>query len=174
MVSRLGKPLLKTDVSLAADILLPLASVAAGVISYTTHRRSLRPSTLLCLYLSVLLLLSIPRMRTICLLDSEYVKEKASIIASTALNTLFLLAEAIERHETPKGQTKQTQGPEEFSSLWNRAAFYWLSTTFLKGYTQILAVEDLPEIDSKLRSSRVREKLLFTWDKCKKRQHLQF
>lgn len=168
------EPSLKTGASLAADLLLTLSSVAAGVVSYTTHRRSLRPSTLLCLYLSALLLLSVPRVRTFYLFDDGFIKERALIIVSTVLGALLFLAELTERHGPLKSEVKETQAPEEVSSFWNRAAFFWLSATFLKGYSRILGTEDLPALDSTLRSSRVREELLLSWDKCKKQLYLQF
>ncbi|KAI6762485.1 hypothetical protein HG530_008465 [Fusarium avenaceum] len=97
----------------------------------------------------------------------------AIVIEHTSIALLFL-AELTERHGPLKSEVKETQAPEEYSSFWNRAAFFWLSATFLKGYSRVLGTEDLPALDSTLRSSRVRESLLLSWDKCKKQLYLQF
>ncbi|GJN80117.1 hypothetical protein PLIIFM63780_003641 [Purpureocillium lilacinum] len=65
---------------------------------------------------------------------------------------------------------KSVRSPEEYASFWSRTAFVWLLDTFRLGYAKVLSVDDLPALDTALRSSATHEQLDYTWRKADHRQ----
>jgi len=165
LVLRILDHTLKTDASVAADVLSLIATNAALILSLLGHKRSLRPGTLLSLYLSMVATLGIARTRTLWLMEvGGPVPAMMAVVLS--LTTLSLLLESIERipavvlHET-------TVAPEVRSGFWTRTCFLWLASTFRSGYSKILSIKHLPPLDTKLESHLLEHKLVKTWDKCK-------
>ncbi|KAL4985081.1 hypothetical protein BDW68DRAFT_189949 [Aspergillus falconensis] len=163
---QLRSPALRNRVSLPADVLELLAIATAAALSYIHHCRSIRPSTLLILFLSVRSLLGIARVRTLWLISGV---DKAAIPFTTGL-VMTLLCAVLE--STGKASSLVAAGesgkavpatPEPFSGLWKRASFAWLSETFRRGYVRVLSVDDLPELDPVLDSEAVGERLEYTW-----------
>ncbi|KAK9416311.1 putative ABC transporter [Seiridium unicorne] len=62
-------------------------------------------------------------------------------------------------------EEKRLGAPEEYSGFWTRTAFSWLVSTFRAGYSKIISLDDLPKLDTRLKSHLLREKLVRTWGK---------
>lgn len=71
----------------------------------------------------------------------------------------------MEKDDILIGSVKKPGTPEPFSGFWKQATFAWLATTFRRGYTQVLSVEDLPDLDPKLDSGIIGRELANTWAK---------
>ncbi|KAK9802300.1 putative ABC transporter [Seiridium cardinale] len=153
----------KTGASLTADALSILGTCAAIWLSYVDHQRSLRPSTLLGLYLSVLVILDIARVRTQWLIGHGK-GEPAVLTATISLTVIALLVESTDKKSSME-EEKRLGAPEEYSGFWTRTAFSWLVSTFRAGYSKIISLEDLPKLDTRLESHFLREKLVRTWGK---------
>lgn len=69
----------------------------------------------------------------------------------------------MEKDAILMGSVKKPGTPEPFSGFWKQATFAWLATTFRRGYTQVLSVEDLPDLDPKLDSGIIGRELAKTW-----------
>lgn len=149
---------------LVADVLSVVGTAAAAWLSFLDHQRSCRPSTLLSLYLSLLVILDIARVRTLWLMDQES-NVPAAMTAVFALTLTTLLAESIEKRSSVR-EEKRGGAPEEYSGFWIRTAYAWVVATFRIGYSKIISLDDLPKLDTGLRSELLREKLVMTWDKC--------
>ncbi|KAH6604280.1 hypothetical protein Trco_007726 [Trichoderma cornu-damae] len=159
LVYRAQHAALRTSLSLPADILSSVATVAAFFLSRASHGRSPRPSTVLDLYLSLLSLLDIARTRTLWLLAAD---SPIPILMTVNLSlTLFaLMLESIEESK------RLSQGsPEEFSGIWARTSFTWLIPLLKMGYAKVLSQDDLPNLDSRLQSRVLRRQLVTTWSK---------
>jgi ATP-binding cassette, subfamily C (CFTR/MRP), member 1 len=160
---------LQTSASIAADVLSFVGTAAAAILSFLDHRRSLRPSTLLSLYLSVVILLGIARVRTLWLIAPG----NPAPGVFTAVFALFIVALGLESMEDNKTSTGRPGGekspgaPEEYSGFWNRTIYAWLASTLRLGYKQVISVEDLPSLDTGLQSEGLGDKLESTWAKCK-------
>lgn len=154
---------LRTRLSLPADILSSTATVAAFFLSRASHGRSLRPSTVLDLYLSLSSLLNIARTRTLWLLAAG---SPVPILMTVNLSlTLFaLLLESIEERKRLSNGS-----PEEFSGIWARISFSWLLPLLKTGYDKVLSQDDLPNLDTRLQSRVLRRQLITTWSKCENR-----
>ncbi|KAK5989200.1 ABC multidrug transporter B [Cladobotryum mycophilum] len=159
LLRRVHNHALKTHVSLAADVLASIATAAATALSMVTHKRSLRPSTLLGLYLPFSLILGISRTRTLWLLDKGS-REAALMTVALGLTLLAFILESIEER---KGLN--LGAPEEFSGIWTRTAFTWLVPTLRRGYARIISLDDLPSLDRKLESRVLHRQIVFAWSK---------
>ncbi|KAK6074134.1 ABC transporter [Seiridium cupressi] len=69
-------------------------------------------------------------------------------------------------------EEKRLGAPEEYSGFWTRTAFSWLVSTFRAGYSKIISLDDLPKLDTRLKSHLLREKLVRTWGKYDHRARL--
>lgn len=168
LVLRTQKDVVETSASLPADALGIAGVAGVAWLSYMDHQRSLRPSTLLGLYLSVLAIVAIARVRTLWLIENA-IGEAATMTVILALTLLALLLESIEKKSSIV--EKRPHSPEEYSGFWTRTAFVWLTATFRAGYSKILVQDDLPILDTRLRSNVLRENLVSTWEKCKYTQN---
>lgn len=166
LVLRSQKTEVQTSASLAADVLPIVGTAGAAWLSYIDHQRSLRPSTLLTLYLSALVILDIPRVRTLWLMGGAN-GEAAAMAVTLILTAVALLLESTEKRSSVAEGEKRFRAPEEYSGFWTRTVFAWLVATFRAGYSKVLVQDDLPILDTRLQSSVLREKLVRTCAKCK-------
>lgn len=165
LVFRATSPVYRTNASVAADVLTLVATTTVMLVSLLDHLRSTRPSTLISLYLSTLLILGIARTRTLWLLDfSDPIPRVMTVVQ--VITGVVLLLESIEKRALTTHEEKPS-APEESSGFWTRTCFTWLTATFWSGYTKIIMVEDLPALDIKLESRVLGKKLISTWDNCK-------
>lgn len=162
---RLQDAAFQTRASLTADVLSIVGTAGAAWLSYLDHQRSLRPSTLLGLYLSVVVVLNIARVRTLWLIGSGN-REPAVMTVTLALTVVALFVESAEK-KTSLSPDKRSGAPEQYSSFWTRTSFAWLVATFRAGYSKIIMLHDLPTLDTQLEAHVLREKLVATWARCK-------
>lgn len=169
IVLRIQDSLLRTNSSTAADILCLLATSTALTLSFLSHKRSPRPSTLLSLYLSASVILGVVRTRTLWLLAPDHLMP-ALITVILSLTVVALLLESIEnpalRSATKDNSEYRSFTSEQRSGFWARTCFTWLATTFWLGHKKIISVEDLPALDTKLRSQTLGRELALGWEHC--------
>ncbi|KAL3299574.1 ABC transporter [Colletotrichum asianum] len=159
-------PNFQTSASVAADVLILIAILSIVPISLLTHQRSPRPSTLLSIYLSASTILGIARVRTIWLLDQRG-PIPALATAALVLTTAFLILESIEskkRHSEPEISYSKLPTPEQTSGFWARTCFWWLAHTFSLGYSRVLSLVDLPNLDIVLESRHLHRDLSIAWN----------
>ncbi|OLN87448.1 Canalicular multispecific organic anion transporter 2-like protein 2 [Colletotrichum chlorophyti] len=157
----------QTLASLAADILAVVATIFVFVVSTLNHQRSPRPSTLLSLYLSCSVILTIARVRTAWLLgQGTYVPaiftfELTSLVAATVLESI----QSKRRLLTADIPTGRNITSEQSSGFWARTCFLWLTQTFYLGYSRVISLSDLPRLDPSLESRALHKDLNTAWDK---------
>lgn len=144
-----------------------VAVAGALVLSFLHHRRSIRPSTILVLFFSALTLLSIARVRTLWLVPGAG-DGAISLTFGLVLSIILLVAESMGKSSALVATTAKPATPEPFSGFWTRATFAWLAGTFRSGYTTILSVDDLPDLDPKLNNNVVAGKLREAWSQTGK------
>ena len=165
---------LRNDASIAADILFLAAFAGAIMLSYLDHIRSIRPSTVLAIFLSTMTLLSVARVRTIWLVwSTNSIPMVIPVLLSfiLILTLVSLLLESLEKRKNID-QTDPDATPEQFSGFWKRTSFAWLASTFRQGYRRILTVHELPALDPKLDTDVLLQQLESKWSKYdKKKKH---
>ncbi|KAK6438978.1 hypothetical protein LTR95_004823 [Oleoguttula sp. CCFEE 5521] len=151
----------QTRASVAADVLTLFASIAAGVLSVLQHQRSLRPSNLLAVYLTIASTLGIARVRTLWMITPAS-QTAVSYITAFTFSVLALILEST-KNASARGIRDRNEATESYSGLWNRTVFLWLTHTFFTGYSKVLSVPDLPLLDVKLRTPRLSGELMKKW-----------
>ena len=164
LILRSQRTAAQTSASLAADTLTVSGILGAAWLTYFVHQRSLRPSTLLILYLSVIAILKIPNLRTLWLINNAG-REAATITIVFILTAVALLLESVPK-TSRIAEEKRFGAPEEYSGLWTRTAFTWLAATFRAGYSRVIFQNDLPPLDTRLKSNLLLQQLVNTWATC--------
>ncbi|PWI71738.1 Na/K ATPase alpha 1 subunit [Purpureocillium lilacinum] len=154
--------------SFAADVLGCLGTTTAIVLSMLDHQRSMHGSSVLSLYLTSSTLAWALRVRTLCLASPGSDVAFAGMLILSMTAAIFVLD--IVGLGNPSAAGKSVRSPEEYASFWSRTAFVWLLDTFRLGYAKVLSVDDLPALDTALRSSATHEQLDYTWRKADYRQ----
>jgi ATP-binding cassette, subfamily C (CFTR/MRP), member 1 len=153
---------LRTNASLPAGILSISATFAAVCISYMEDQYSIRPSDLLVIFFSALSILSAARLRSLWLLQGV-------IVCKVLCTIIFILFVALMFVESLR-KTKILRSPydmlgkEETSGFWDRSFFTWVFPMFRKGYSSILSLADIPDVDEALKGRDAGQKLQAAWN----------
>ncbi|ETS85549.1 hypothetical protein PFICI_03574 [Pestalotiopsis fici W106-1] len=153
---------LGTQASLAGSVMNLVGSLAIAALSYTEHRRSIRPSTLLVGYLALTILLDLAQTRTLFLRSPDSGPIQALFTASLATKLAIMCLEELQKRPLVADKTK-VFALEETSGPINRSIFWWLNQLFLKGFKGLLQVGDLGGIDNKFDSAELLSKLDGVW-----------
>ncbi|KAI1207078.1 ABC transporter [Annulohypoxylon truncatum] len=152
---------LKTGVSIAAASINLVVAFLVLTLSWLEDSRSVRPSSVLSAYLFFSVLLDLPQARTLWLKGSN--TEIASLFStSLATKVVLLVLEA----QTKKNRLKWTLKdlpPESTSGIINRSFLWWVNSVFRSGFSAVLAVEDLYDIDEPLTSKVLFEAISKSW-----------
>ena len=140
-----------------------IAFLTSLYLSHLEHIRSLRPSTVLCIYLGFTLLLDLPRIRTLSFLPEN---QTVTILfaASWVAKAITLVFESIEKRFLLK-KAYENSALEATSGIFNRSLFWWLNELLWRGSKTTLTVDDLPILDDELTKASDPEKLLERWNK---------
>lgn len=133
------------------------------VLSAIEHSRSVRPSTLICVYLLVSILLDSVQVRTLFLRPYYSPALAGMVAAAVGLKTILL---SIETQHKGKYLRFKQYPPEELSGVFARTIFSWLNQLFFRGFRKILTLDDLFPTDSELGSDLLLRALKFNWVKC--------
>jgi ATP-binding cassette, subfamily C (CFTR/MRP), member 1 len=86
-------------------------------------------------------------------------------ICSIATRALLLMLESTEKRGILVPSSK-VYSKEETSSTASRSVFFWLTDLFLTGYKNILRLDDLYPLDSRLHSIPLHKILSEAWEIC--------
>lgn len=121
------------------------------VTSYLEHTRSVRPSTVLCVYLGTSTLLDIARTRTLFFLPESHAVASV-LLASYLVKILMLFTENTELRSFLRPEWKPVS-PEETAGTIDRSLFLWLNHIFIKGFKTLLSIDMLTPLDSDILSA---------------------
>ncbi|PYI35212.1 P-loop containing nucleoside triphosphate hydrolase protein [Aspergillus indologenus CBS 114.80] len=149
--------------ALPAIVLSLLDSICITVLTALEHDRSLRPSSLLSIYLLLSTLFDAVQVRTLFI--RHYPSPLPALAAaSVALKLVLLTLEAQSKRKYLKSPFRVTS-PESTSGIFARTVFWWLNGLFLRGFRKLLTVEDLFPTDEDLNSSRLGRRIRRAWGK---------
>ncbi|MCJ1311900.1 hypothetical protein MMC25_005573 [Agyrium rufum] len=154
--------LIQTRASVPSAAVSFIVSLAIIALSHVEHNRSIRPSTLLNVYLLFSLLFDVIQARTLYLM-----KESSSIsgifTASIGLKLALLILETQEKRPILRDPYRRLS-PEATSGIFSRSFFWWLNGLFIEGFRSILTFESLFDIDAELDSRPLRDRMQEAWD----------
>ncbi|CEJ92591.1 hypothetical protein VHEMI08233 [[Torrubiella] hemipterigena] len=161
---------LTTQLSLASGVLAAVAVLGAGILSVVEDQRSARPSDILVLYFSACTLLSLPRLRSLWLLNAT-TAPKAVWTVIFILTIAVVCAESVRKNRflLPPYRSLST---EQTVSFWSRGLFVWVLPFFKLGYSKDLNVHDIPQVDTALRGEAAYAKLEASWNQTSGRHRL--
>ncbi|KAF7919657.1 hypothetical protein EAE99_008509 [Botrytis elliptica] len=152
-----------TRTSIPSLALYNIVVVFLCILSYQEHTKSIRPSSILNVYLLCTLVFDAVQSRTIWLIDND-TAIAGVFTASLALKLCMLLLEVREKHHLLYYDDRK-HGPEERSGIFNRAVFWWLKDLLVLGRKNILALEDLYPLDEDLSTGDLLPKFQTAWEK---------
>lgn len=154
------KELLET-VSRSASL---IASTLLVWLSVAEHKRSIRPSTLVVLYLLLTcawdaFALTYPGFSEI----RDGSRTNAALVAGFASRLAILTLESQEK-QSILNTKYSNRSPEETAGLISSLLFWWMNGLLSRGNRSILRGSQLPPLGSRLEAERLRRDILPSWD----------
>lgn len=151
----------RTRASIANAAMRIVGACVLGILSFTEHQRTLRPSLILNIWLLITLLFDVAQVRTIWL--QGYLSAIApTMTISVAIKSALIVVEAIEKRGMLRDKWKAAT-PESTAGFYSQAFFWWLNPLFFKGYSKSLEVEDLYALDKHLSSEYLYPEVKSAW-----------
>lgn len=151
----------KTRATVPTAIVSFIASVLSSYLSHLEHIRSVRPSTILCLFLSLTLLLDLPRLRSLSFLPGN--ETVTTLFAgSLMVKTIAFALESIEKRSLLR-KGFENSSIETTSGVINRSLFWWLNSVLRSGSQTTLTVDTLPALDEELNEATIAQSLTEKW-----------
>ncbi|KAG9700130.1 P-loop containing nucleoside triphosphate hydrolase protein, partial [Aureobasidium melanogenum] len=145
-----------------AEVFSFLASLTAAVLSQWEHIRSIRPSALLQLYLMVALVVQAVHLRSIWLRNEDTIMRGLGIGQIVAC-AIFLAVESVSKESILL--QRQKRSPQDTNDVFSQRLFWWLNNMFKRGYTSVLAPNDLDKMDEDLSSTDPQRRFRLEWRK---------
>ncbi|KAG6119070.1 hypothetical protein E4U13_007997 [Claviceps humidiphila] len=136
-------------------------------VSYLEHVRSVRPSTILCLYFGISSLLDLASSRTSFFIPGYDVVAPIHL-SSYFVKLVILSTEVVEKRKLLMWHCKNVS-PEALASFYNRVFFVWLNGLLLKGYRTSLTLDTLTPLDQDILGASRPDSLLDIWERANKR-----
>lgn len=131
------------------------------VVSFMEDQRSIRPSDILIIYFSSLVIVDIPRLRSLWLVSAAAAC-RGLLTAIYVLNIFVVLLESTKKLGILQTVHRNVT-LEQAIGFWGRSFFLWVTPFFQVGYSSVLSVEDIPVVDEDLQSKMARDKLESAW-----------
>jgi hypothetical protein len=160
------KTSLQTSASIPAAVFSLVVAFMLAVLSYYEHQRSVRPSTLLSIYLFFSVLFDAVQSRSLWLRNTD-APIAATFTAALAVKLIITVLEGQEKLASLQGQGTKLS-PETTSSIYNRTVFWWLNRLFLAGYKSTLRLSDLYPLESEMASAKLGAAIEDAWMKGKR------
>lgn len=155
------------ETNTSSAIISSSAAVVSAVIlillSQYEHRGSVRPSSLICLYLLATVVIEAAQVRTLWLLQPFNVALAAVATASSIVRVCLLALEAREKGVYPASE-RGKPSPESRSSILNRSVYWWINSLFFQGFRSDLTLKSLYNLDENLVSKALTSDLRHRWD----------
>lgn len=140
---------LVTKVSVASATIGIIGTLTLLLLSHNEHARSMKPSSLICLYLLLSIIFEIAQVRTLWLFHPTSYPLATTATAALVVRSLSLVLEAKKNTKTPSSQL-HSLSPESFTGIFGQSTYWWLNGLFMNGFRGELSHDDLFPLDEKL------------------------
>ncbi|KAF4503421.1 Multidrug resistance-associated 1 [Fusarium agapanthi] len=141
-------PLPTSKPQIAAAALVFVNGLLLALLSYVEHTRSVRPSTIINIYLLFTALFDCAIARTLWLLDGAHAVARLFTAATTA-KALILISEAWGKRSILRTQYRDLS-PETTSGILGRSVFWWINPLMKLGFSNFVTEHDLYAIENSL------------------------
>lgn len=153
----------ETEASIAAAAINLVVAIQLAALSWIEHSRSVRPSTLLSIYLLFTIFFDLPQARTLWLQRS--VNGIAGVFsAGLVLRAMLLVLEILEKRPYLMPNYRHLS-PEATSGIINRSFMWWVTGIFHAGFSNLLQFDDLYVLDEQLTSVELDGKMQRAWNR---------
>ncbi|KAJ5371907.1 P-loop containing nucleoside triphosphate hydrolase protein [Penicillium concentricum] len=152
---------LATKFSVASSAVNLAVAVQIVILSWVEDERSVRPSSLLAIYLLFTLLFDILQTRTLWFSHGNSLIPSLFTV-SVAVKTAMVLFESLGKQKHLIG-SYQHLPPESTSGIFNASFMWWLNRLFFTGFRSLLTTGDLDHLDKPLESARTARKASTAW-----------
>ncbi|KAF2707684.1 hypothetical protein K504DRAFT_483031 [Pleomassaria siparia CBS 279.74] len=153
----------KSSVSVASAVINFVGSLILCLLSYFEHLRSIRTSFLLNIYLLLTVFFDAARSRTYSMEGSL---ELISIVFASRVGVKLCLAIFEARGKQNLLLQKFANCPPEATSgVYSRALFWWQNALFRKGFSNVVTIDDLFDLDKSLRSDYLQHRIQPMWER---------
>jgi ATP-binding cassette, subfamily C (CFTR/MRP), member 1 len=153
----------RTRASVPAAVLAVADVAVIAILLYLEHKRSIKPSIILTVYLLISTLVDVAQVRSLFLRNG--MGAIATVFAaSTAVKLVLLCLEEITKRSLLLAKFKNS-ALESTSGAINRSIFWWLNELFWKGYNSLLTPTHLSTIDETFQSRSLHSKISKAWAK---------
>lgn len=152
---------LNTKASLASGIINIIATFVAACTSFMEDQRSIEPSDILVIYFSASSILALPRLRSLWLISSA--NACIGLWTSILVFTVALLFVESARKTKLLRSRYHSVTKEQIYGFWGRSFFIWVLPFLYVGYSKVLEVEDMPDVDTDLQGQTAGERLQQAW-----------
>ncbi|KAH8591587.1 P-loop containing nucleoside triphosphate hydrolase protein [Bisporella sp. PMI_857] len=151
---------------IATNVVCFAAALAVCQLSFLEHGRSVKPSTLLILYLLASIICEGVLLLSFFL--AHGISATASVfVAAFGLKFLFLILESISKRSYLRAPYRELPIEQTASDL-NRAFLFWINDLISLGNSKLLVYSDLPGLNDSLKSRDIRARMEGVWDKATK------
>jgi hypothetical protein len=161
---------LHTAISTVAGTVSTIATAGAILVSFLDAQR-FGTSSLLEIYYVILVIIYIPRLRSLWVSPDIYLP-RYLWTAQYILTVLVAILESCGRKLPPADSLKSKYLREEALGFWGRSLFVWILPTLRQGYSTVLEVSNLPELDPSLGGDEPSSQLEKAWSRCRPRYRL--
>jgi hypothetical protein len=138
------------------------STLALLLLSPYEHTHSLRPSSLICLYLLVSIIFEIVQVRTLWLLHPASYPLAMTATIALATRSLLLVLETKEKEKYLIPQYGHIS-PESSTGIFSHSTYWWLNRFFISGFRGNLSLDDLYALDKDLSSKFVASRQHQRW-----------
>jgi hypothetical protein len=133
------------------------------LLSLYEHTHSLRPSSLICLYLLAGIIFEIAQVRTLWLLHPARYPLAATATIALATRSLLLVFETNEKGNDLSPQRGHIS-PESSTGIFSHSTYWWLNRFFISGFRGNLSLDDLYPLEKDLSSKSVASRHHQRWN----------
>ena len=151
----------QTKASVPTATLNFVAALQIVALSYVEHSRSIKPSSMLNVYLLFTLFFDIAQARTLSMQGLTTIC--GVFVAGMGAKLALLLVEAQDKRAFLKTPYSGL-APEVTSGILNRSLLWWMNGLIIYGYNNIISYANLYELDQDLLAERLGQKLQTAWE----------
>jgi ATP-binding cassette, subfamily C (CFTR/MRP), member 1 len=148
----------------------PITSLVAAVgyclLSPLEHRRSIKPSTPILLFLAASFVCDGTQCILILQRHGRNGNYQVAVLA-VLIDLVLLLVEGRSKRGLLLDAGSE-RSPEDTAGILSRTFFWWMNQVLANGYRKELQNEDLPKVDSELSSLPLRTASLRNWEQRRK------
>jgi ATP-binding cassette subfamily C (CFTR/MRP) protein 1 len=152
-----------TSASISAAALEVISVSALIILLCYEHRRSIRPSTIVSLYLLSSLVASAIELRTLLL---HHLILLAQLLGAAVVCKIILLCLESWPRKFPI-MSEAVYSPEELAGVFSRTVFWWVNPLLRLGSRQVLEPADLYPLNHEFHGDVLQPQIQDIWNYCK-------